>query len=60
MLTRIRAEATADECENCAIKLFQFQAGSSDAYDLQPDHGHLIEKCDKIVLTLATTVFDNE
>lgn len=60
MLTRIRAEATADECKNCVIKQFQFQARSSDAYDLQPDYGHLIEKCNRMVLTLASTVSDNE
>ncbi|KAH6978803.1 hypothetical protein EDB82DRAFT_506277 [Fusarium venenatum] len=53
------SSTTARECDNCAIKQMQLQAGSPDGYDLQPDYKSLTEKCQKTGFPLATTVSSN-
>ncbi|RFN52991.1 carbohydrate-binding module family 50 protein [Fusarium flagelliforme] len=57
--TSTGTSVAVDECDNCAIKKMQFQAGSPDGYDLQPHYKSLTEKCRKTGFPLATTVSDN-
>ncbi|GKU03002.1 unnamed protein product [Fusarium langsethiae] len=54
-----KPSSAARECDNCAIKQMQFQAGSPDGYDLQPDYKSLTAKCQKTGFPLATTVSSN-
>ncbi|RMJ12213.1 hypothetical protein CDV36_008133 [Fusarium kuroshium] len=52
--------ASVDKCDNCVIKPFQFQAGTSysNGYDLQGDYASLTKSCSKSGFPLATTVTD--
>ncbi|KAF4950590.1 hypothetical protein FGADI_8104 [Fusarium gaditjirri] len=50
--------AFVNKCDNCVIKPFQFQAGTSysNGYDLQGAYASLTKSCSKSSFPLATTV----
>lgn len=50
--------ASVNKCDNCVIKPFQFQAGTSysNGYDLQGAYASLTKSCSKSGFPLATTV----
>ncbi|KAJ4184126.1 hypothetical protein NW767_012172 [Fusarium falciforme] len=50
--------ASVNKCDNCVIKPFQFQAGTSysNGYDLQEAYASLTKSCSKSGFPLATTV----